>query len=88
MKSVIDKLYESDRETAIRASKFGAEYKQTFERVCELESRLLEQIPQFDALFKEYQNSEIDLAELAHRYEFEKGFKAGVRLALEVMGTT
>ena len=87
MKSVIEDLYDSDRETAIRASKFGAEYKQTFERVCELKSKLLEKIPQFDALFKEYQNAEIDLASLAYQYEFEKGFKAGVRLALEVIGT-
>ncbi len=87
MKSVIDELYDGNRVTAIRAFKFGAEYKKMFDRVCELESKLLEKIPQFDALFKEYQNAEIDLAELAHRYEFEKGFKAGVRLVLEVIGT-
>ncbi|SDB26862.1 hypothetical protein SAMN02910317_01335 [Ruminococcaceae bacterium FB2012] len=87
MKSVIDELYNGDRSTAIRASKFGAEYKKTFDRVCDLEQKLLEKIPQFDALFKEYQNAEIDLASLAYQYEFEKGFKSGVRLALEVIGT-
>lgn len=86
MTSVINELYDGDYATAIRASKFGAEYKKTFDRVCELESKLLEQIPQFDALFKEYQNAEIDLASLAYQYEFEKGFKVGVRLALEVIG--
>lgn len=87
MKSVIDELYDSDRATAIRTSKIGAEYKQIFERVCELESKLLEKIPQFDAFFKEYQIAEIDLASIALQYEFEKGFKAGVRLAFEVIGT-
>ena len=85
MKSVIEDLYDSDRETAIRASKFGAEYKQIFECVCELESKLLEQIPQFDALFKEYQNAEIDLASLVYQYEFEKGFKMGVELMSELL---
>ena len=52
-----------------------------------MEQKLLEKIPQFDALFKECQNAEIDLASLAYQYEFDKGFKAGVRLALEVIGT-
>ena len=73
MKSVIDELYNGDRATAIRASKYGAEYKQIFEKVCELEHELLEKIPQFDALFKEYQNAEIDLANIAFEYEFNKG---------------
>ena len=85
MKSVIDELYNGDRSTAIRASKFGAEYKKIFDRVCKLESKLLEKIPQFDALFKEYQNAEIDLASLAYHYEFEKGFKAGAQMMLEVI---
>lgn len=86
MKSVIEDLYDSDRATAIRASKFGAEYKKIFDRVCELESKLLEKIPQFDALFKEYQNAEIDLASIAFQYEFNKGFIMGARLMMEVMG--
>ncbi|SDB25370.1 hypothetical protein SAMN02910317_01234 [Ruminococcaceae bacterium FB2012] len=86
MKSVIDELYNGDRATAIRASKFGAEYKQLFEKVCELEHDLLEKIPQFDALFKEYQDAETDLAGVAFQYEFNKGFIMGVRLMLEVMG--
>ena len=85
MKSVIDELYDGNRATAIRASKFGAEYKKIFDRVCELESKLLEQIPQFDALFKEYQNAEIDLASLAYQYEFEKGFKMGAELMSELL---
>ena len=87
MTSVINELYDGNRATAIRASKFGAEYKKIFDRVCDLEQKLLEKIPQFDALFKEYQNAEIDLASLAYQYEFDKGFKAGVRLVLEVIGT-
>lgn len=87
MTTVINELYDGNRETAIRVSKFGAEYKKIFDRVCDLEQKLLEKIPQFDALFKEYQNAEIDLARLAYQYEFDKGFKAGVRLVLEVIGT-
>ena len=86
MKSVIDELYNGDRATAIRASRFGEEYKQLFEKVCELEHELLEKIPQFDKLFKEYQDAEIDLANIAFEYEFNKGFIMGARLMLEVIG--
>ena len=86
MKSVIDELYNGDRATAIRASRFGEEYKQIFEKVCELEHELLEKIPQFDKLFKEYQDAEIDLANIAFEYEFNKGFIMGARLMLEVIG--
>ena len=85
MKSVINKLYDSDRGTAIRKSKWGAEYTEYFERVCALEHEILEKFPQAETLFRKYQNAEIDLANLGYRYEFEKGFKAGARMMLEVI---
>ena len=84
MKSVIDELYNGDRATAISASKFGAEYKQIFERLCALDNEILEQFPQCSVLFQRYRNAEIDLADIANRYEFEKGFIMRARLMLEV----
>lgn len=85
MKSVIDELYDSNRATAIRKSKWGAEYVQFFESVCDLEHEILEKYPQVETLLRKYQNAEIDLANLGYRYEFEKGYKAGARMMLEVI---
>ena len=85
MKSVIDELYDSNRATEIRKSKWGAEYTEIFESVCALEHEILEKFPQVETLLRKYQNAEIDLANLGYRYEFEKGFKAGARLMLEVI---
>ena len=85
MKSVINELYDSNRATEIRKSKWGAEYVQIFESVCALEHEILEQFPQAEELLRKYQNAEIDLANLGYRYEFEKGFKAGAQMMLEVI---
>ena len=81
--SIVDMIYDSERFSDVPLSEMSPEYRKTFDRLCSLESALLEKFPQCGLLFREYQNSEIDLTDLAKRESFESGFKAGAQMVLE-----
>ena len=82
--SIVELIYDSERFSDVPLSEMSQEYRNTFTKLCDLESALLEKFPQCGRLFREYQNSEIDLTDLAKREMFESGFKAGARLMLEM----
>ena len=85
MKNILDELYDSGLFHLTRISDVGDVYRKAMERLLEAETELLKAFPDCRELLDEYQSAEIDLTDLANRYEFSKGFRLGAQLVLEML---
>ena len=85
MKTILDELYDSGFSHLTRIADVGYVYRKAMERLLEAETELLKAFPDCRELLDEYQSAEINLADLANRYEFSKGFRLGAQLVLEML---
>lgn len=81
---IINELYDTDLFAFTEIKEMGEEYIKAFEKTGDMEQRLLEAFPQCEELFREYQNAELDAENIVHKHEFNKGFRAGARIVLEI----
>lgn len=85
MKNILDELYDCNLFHLTRLTDVGDKYRKAMERLLKAETELLKAFPDCRELLDEYQSAEIDLTDLANRYEFSKGFRLGAQLILEML---
>ena len=85
MKNILDELYDCNLFHLTRITDIGDVYRKAMERLLKAETELLKAFPDCRELLDEYQSVEIDLTDLANRYEFSKGFRLGAQLVLEML---
>ena len=82
---MIDKIYDNDIINPVSIDALGKDYKKLHDKLCAVEKQLADKFPQCKDLLSEYQTLQIDLNNMAYRYEFNKGFKVGAKIMLEVL---
>ena len=85
MKNILDELYDCNLFHLTRITDIGDKYRKAMERLLKAETELLKAFPDCRDLLDEYQSAEIDLTDLANRYEFSKGFRLGAQLVFEML---
>ena len=85
MKSLLDKLYDSDLFHLTEIEDVDGEYRKAMDRLLKAETELLNAFPDCKGMLDEYQSVDIDLHNLSNRNEFRKGFRAGAQLVLEMI---
>lgn len=85
MKNILNELYDCDLFHLTEIADVDGEYKSAMDRLLKSETELLKAFPDCKDILDEYQSADIDLHNLSNRFEFQKGFRAGAQLVLEMI---